>query len=297
VVKWGGWNRNGRIDGTLEEIAAIAKREGLPNPSLIYIGGGAGMKLSPENGTLEGMQVVLCRPYPECWNMGRELEKMSADSYGLPLLSLEPICPNDSEIEAVESADWLVISSPRGAARLKEIVKDLRRIRGKVVSIGKETTASLRRNGIVADLEAGGHSRGLADMLEESVSEGESVVFARNELGSEIAVDAAKNKGAAVKVIPTYRMTPREVPGMEVMREHWDACGVDAVVFGSSALARAYFEAVGTPPKSAALIAWGNECGTAVGKIFGKDALIMGTPDMAGLISALQRIKLRRERF
>jgi uroporphyrinogen III methyltransferase/synthase len=291
VVRWGGWNKSARIDGTLEEMAASAKREGLPSPSIIYIGGAAGIKLSPERGILDGMRVALCRPYPECWDMGRELEKMSADSYGLPLLSLEPICPDASEIEALKSADWLVITSPRGAARLKRIVRDMRLIRGKVVSIGKGTSASLLEAGIVADLEAEGHSPGLADMLERAVSPGDSVVFARNERGSEIAADAARRKGALVKVVPVYRMTPREVPGMEVTREQWNARGLDAMVFGSSAMARAYFDAAGNPPASAALVAWGNECGAAVREIFGLDPLIMETPDMAGLIAALQKIE------
>ena len=293
VVKWGGWNRSSRIDGTLEEIASMAKREGLPNPSVIYIGEAAGIKLSPAKGILDGMQVVLCRPYPECWDMGRELERMSADSYGLPLLSLEPICPDASEIEAVKSADWLVITSPRGAARLKRIVGDLRRVRGKVVSIGKGTSASLLETGIVPDFEAGGHSGSLAEMLEHVVSPGDSVVFARNERGSDVAAAAAKRAGALVKVVPVYRMTPREVPGMEVMREQWEARGVDAVVFGSSAMARAYFDAVGNPPTSAALVAWGSECGASVRKIFVRAPLIMETPDMTGLVAALQKILLR----
>jgi uroporphyrinogen III methyltransferase/synthase len=288
VVKWGGWNRIERTDGTLEEIAAAARSGGLPAPSIVFIGGAAGIKLSPEKGTLSGLQVVLCRPYPECWNTGRALERMSADSYGLPLLSLEPISPDDSEVRALESADWLVISSPRGAVRLREIVGDLRRIRGKVISIGTSTSASLRKNGIIPDLEADGHSRSLARMLEDTVSRGDSVVFARNERGSDIAAAAATRKGAAVRIVPTYRMTPREVPGAEVMREHWDACGVDAVVFGSSAMAEAYFDAFGNPPGSSALIAWGDECGASVRKIFARDCLVMKTPDMTGLISALE---------
>jgi uroporphyrinogen III methyltransferase/synthase len=293
VVRWGGWNKSSRIDGTLEGIASMAKREGLPGPSVIYIGDAAGIKLSPEKGILDGMQVVLCRPYPECWDMGRELEKMSADSYGLPLLSLEPICPDASEIEAVKSADWLVITSPRGAVRLKRVVTDLRRVRGKVVSIGKGTSASLLKAGIVADFEAGGHSGSLAEMLETAVSSGDSVVFVRNESGSEVAVAAARRAGALVKVVPVYRMTPREVPGMEVMREQWEAGGVDAIVFGSSAMARAYFDAAGDPSASAALVAWGSECGGAVRKIFGRDPLIMETPDMTGLVSALRKINKR----
>jgi uroporphyrinogen-III synthase len=85
-------------------------------------------------------------------------------------------------------------------------------------------------------------------------------------------------------------MIPRGVPGVEVMREQWEACGVDAVVFGSSALAEEYAHAMGSPPSSAALVAWGRACGMAARKLFGIPPIVMNTPDLSGLVEALTKI-------
>jgi uroporphyrinogen III methyltransferase/synthase len=291
VVRWGGWNRSTRIDGTFEEIASMAKRDGLPNPSIIYIGDAARISLSPDRGPLRGMQVVICRPYPECWNTGRTVETYGADCYGLPLMTLEELDPGLSGADAIMSADWLVLTSPRGATRITRIVPDIRSIRGKIVTIGEGTSAALRAAGIAPDLTAKGDARSLAGLLEEVVFLGESVVFARNERGSEAPIAAVIKKGASARVIPTYRMTPRDVPGIEVMREQWESCGVDAVVFGSSAMVEAYFAALGNIPETAAIVAWGHECGSSVQRIFGREPEIMPSPDIEGLVLSLKKIR------
>ena len=290
VVRWGGWNRASRVNGTLEEIASMARLGALPSPSVIYIGNAAGVELTPDIGPLRGMQVVICRPYPECWDTGRAVEAMSADCYGLPLMAFEELDVDDAGRNAMMSADWLVVTSPRGVSGVRRLV-DLRRIRGQVATIGESTASVLRAAGIVPDLVANGSGRSLAAMLKGAVSPGETVVFARNAVGSEAPVAAVREKGASAIVIPTYRMSRRDVPGLEVMREQWEMCGVDAVVFGSSALAEAYASVIGNPPDSAALVAWGDECGASVRRIWGREPEIMPSPDVRGLVSSLKKIR------
>jgi uroporphyrinogen III methyltransferase/synthase len=286
VVTWGGWGRAARIDGTLGEIEARATRGEISPPSVIYIGAAASRILRPDRGPLAGMQIVICRPYPECWETGRALEKLSADCYGLPLLSPENIDPGHST-EEMMNADWLVVTSPRGVARLMELARDVRLVRGRVVSIGAGTTAALAAAGIIPELEARGDSASLAGLLARHVRGGETVVFARNERGSDAPVKSAEIAGARVVVTPTYRMVPREVPGLEVMKEQWEMCGVDAVAFGSSALAEEYARAMGAPPNGAAVVAWGRACAATVEKIFGVSPVVMNTPDLSGLTGAL----------
>ncbi|MDR1915037.1 MAG: uroporphyrinogen-III C-methyltransferase [Synergistaceae bacterium] len=290
VIQWGGWGRAARIDGTLEDMGRTARDGGLPSPSIIYIGDAARVRVVPAPGKLQGMQIQICRPYPKCWEVGRSLEAMGADCYGLPLLSPEPILLDSETRSELERADWLVITSPRGAPELKEIVEDLRRIRARVVSIGEGTSSSLRSMGIVPDYTAGGSSEELAKILRTFVMPGERVLFARNERASDTAFDAVASRGAVPISLSTYRMTPREVPGLEIMREQWMSCGVDAVIFGSSALVEEYERVIGTPPESAAVIAWGTVCADAVRANFRREALKMTTPDMEGLVRVLERV-------
>jgi uroporphyrinogen III methyltransferase/synthase len=286
VVTWGGWGRAARADGTLGEMAARAARGEISPPSVIYIGAAASRTLRPDRGLLSGTQAVICRPYPECWETGRALEKLSADCYGLPLLSVENIDPGP-RTEEIMNADWLVVTSPRGAVRLRELARDVRRVKGRVVSIGAGTTSALTAAGIMPEMEAGGDSASLANLLAKHVRGGETVVFARNERGADSPVKAAGSAGANVVVTPTYRMVSREVPGLDVMKEQWEACGVDAVVFGSSAMAEEYARAIGSPPPSAVLVAWGRACAASVEKLFATSPVVMKTPDLSGLTEAL----------
>ena len=288
IVRWGGWGRAERTRGTLGEIGRNAGPSGLPSPSVIYIGDAADVGLSPERGELRGMQIAVCRPYPECWRTARALEDMSADCYGLPLLSLKPIPVDSGGLDTLKSADWLVITSPRAARELKRVVGDVRLPRGRVVSIGESTSEALRESGIPPMYTADGSSRGLASRLKGVVSPGERAVFARNERGSGAAVGVLKEMDVSVADIPIYRMVPTAVPGIEVMREQWGACGLDAVVFGSSAQAEEYARALGDPPDGAKLIAWGAACADSVRNIFGKEPIGMAAPDMVGLVDSLK---------
>jgi uroporphyrinogen III methyltransferase/synthase len=290
VVRWAGWGRASRTDGTLAEIAAMARRGSLPGPAIIYVGDAAEIELSPEAGPLRGMQVVICRPYPECWNTGRAVEALSADCYGLPLLEFEDVEVDERARLDIMSADWLVVTSPRGAARLARLASP-KSISGKVAALGAGTASALKSSGIVPEAAAGGDSRALARLLGEVVSPAETVVFARNERASDLPVAAAREKGARVKIVPTYRMRPRRVPGLEVMREQWEDCGVDAVVFGSSAMAEAYGEVMGTPPENASLIAWGRECGAAIRRLWNREPEIMPSPGADGLIASLIKVR------
>jgi uroporphyrinogen III methyltransferase/synthase len=292
VVAWGGWGRARRIDGDLSGMNEISLRDGLPSPAVIYIGGSSGIDLKPRNGPLAGMQIAVCRPYPECWETGRTLEGLGADCYGLPLLSIEPLVPDDVEEvgSAVRNADWLVLTSPRGPLELRRVVRDIRRIRGRIVAIGDGTASSLRAIGIEPDHTANGTSESVAELLRVLIKPGESIVFARNERGSHVAGEAARASGASVRSISTYRMAPRQVPGLDVMTEQWESCGLDAVVFGSAAMVEEYARVIGQAPDSTELIAWGSVCADAVQKHLGKNALRLPAPNIDGLIEVLKRL-------
>jgi uroporphyrinogen III methyltransferase/synthase len=289
VVRWAGWNRASRTDGTLAETGAAARRGGLPSPSIIYVGNTANVRLAGERGPLRGMQVVMCRPYPECWNSGRALEALGADCYGLPLLRFEEIEVGADDLAAMTSADWLVITSPRGAARAASLI-DVKRAKGKIVAIGEGTASALKSRGIEPSAVADGCSGGLADVIRDMVSPGELVVFARNERGSNAPPAAVRERGGRALAVPTYRMAKNAVPGLEVMREQWESCGVDAVVFGSAALVEAYASAIGEPPESAALVAWGGECAAAIRRVWGREPEIMPSPGVDGLVLSLKKL-------
>lgn len=286
AVAWGGWGRARLV------TFSPADSPDIPSPSIVALGETAGIHLSPERGPLRGLQVGLVRPSPESWTTARALESLGADAYSLPLLTLEELRTSGEET-LIADADWLVLTSPRGAAILLRRI-DPRRIKGRIVAIGEGTAAALASFGIRADAVASpSTSEALAALLAARVRPDERVVFFRNEAGSPLPAEAVRSVGAFPENIAAYRMLPSLPPGCESYENLWDECGLDALVFGSAALAAAWSASAPPPRPETALVAWGETCGRAVERLFGRAPLVMKSSDFHGLITALAEVKLK----
>lgn len=288
AVTWAGWGRAKVWRGTLSGLAEAARRGEVKSPSILYVGAVTELPLKPSGGPLQGLQIACCRPAPQSWETARLLETFGADAYSLPLLRQESL---DLSLcrRALPRADWIVLTSPRGVPFLKDAAQDLRRIRGRLAAIGKGTAEALRREGLVADAVATPEtSQGLARLLSEIVAEGDRVLFLRNERGSDLAVEAARSRGAVVEEGSAYRMVPVVVPAEELYREHWSESPLDAVVFGSAALAEAWRDRFGPLPEGCRAVAWGTNCGEAVRDLFGLEPSVMETPRLRALVETLK---------
>lgn len=291
AVTWGGWGRGRRFQGTLASLVEAGKKGEIPSPSIVLVGPAASLDLKPHQGELKGLQVAVCRPFPNSWTTARLLENMGADAYSLPLLRSVSLDVPGFE-EDLKAADRVVLTSPRGVSNLLRLAGDLRRIRGKIVAIGPGTAAALKNKGLIADLvPEEPTSRGLARILQEAVRPGEKVLFARNERASNLPVDAVANAGGEAIVRSTYRMESMELPGEELYREMWNEAPLHAVVFGSGALAEAWFEKFGPLPEGVVPVAWGSFCGGITEKLFGCEPLVMKNPSNEGLVEALRELK------
>lgn len=114
------------------------------------------------------------------------------------------------------------------------------------------------------------------------------MLFFRNERGSSLPVEAARLRGAAIDELAAYRMVASPLPGEELYREHWSEAPLDAVLFGSAALAEAWRERFGPLPSGCRAVAWGPHCGLAVRELFGLTPLIMERPDGDSLLETLK---------
>lgn len=290
AVTWGGWGRGRRIQGTLASVAEAGGKGEIPSPSIIVVGFAASLDLKPHQGDLKGLQVAVCRPYPNSWLTARLLESMGADAYSLPLLRSSAIDVPDLEKD-LQGADWVVLTSPRGIFHLLRLVGDVRRIHGKIVAIGSGTAAALENKGLLADLVPDEPtSKGLAAALEEAVRPGETVLFIRNERASSLPVEAVERVGGKAIVRSSYRMEPADLPGEELYREMWNEAPLHAVVFGSGALVEACFERFGPLPEGVVPVAWGSFCAKIAGQLFDREPLVMKDPSNEGLIESLREL-------
>ena len=90
-------------------------------------------------------------------------------------------------------------------------------------------------------------------------------------------------------------MIPSLPPGAESLRELWADRPPDAVAFGSAALANAWATLGLDFPEGAVPVAWGETCGCAVERLFGRKACVMDAPSTDGLLRTLVDITRSRE--
>lgn len=288
AVTRGGWGCASTVRFSLSGSPSV-----LPSPSVVTAGGTAGLVLSPDRGPLAGLKVAVVRPAPESWDTARFLENLGADGFSLPLLAEEEL-PFSGEDDLLARADWIVVTSPRGAALLSRRT-DLRTLRGNIASIGPGTTAALASMGLRADGEARpSTSEALASLLSGRVQPGELVVFFRNEAGSPLPGDAVRARGAEVVNIPAYRMVPCLPPGWESYESLWEETGLDAVIFGSAALVRAWSTTGLSLPEGAVPVGWGTPCAGAAEQVLGRKALVMAEPTLESLAALLAELKKRK---
>lgn len=290
AVRWGGWGRQERTDFRLDDMGNI----GLRSPTVIAIGESSALGLTPVSGPLKGLQIGVVRPAPESWETARILENLGADCYSLPLVNLRKLEKNWDE-EAIGNSDWLVLTSPRGASLLPEVT-DLRKIGGRIISIGPGTSKALYDIGVHPDLEAEvPTSEGLADTVEKHVSYGQSILFFRNERASDLPVQAARGVGATVLISSAYRMERAELPGEEIYPLCWDESGLDCVVFGSAAMVEAWAARFGRSREGIIPVAWGTHCAEAIRETLSMEPEVMGDPSIEGLIECLTSLQRRKE--
>ncbi len=286
AVHWGGWGRQSRTDCLLKDLG----HSSISSPSMLAIGAVTDLRLYPETGPFQGLQLAVVRPAPQAWETARALETLGADCYSLPLLKIRELRENWDQDPLTES-DWLVFTSPRGARLIPQAV-DPRSIRGRIASIGPGTSQSLRDLGLQPDMEAGTPtSHGLAQALSETLHPGETVCFFRNKRASRLPPEAAAKAGTRVIEISAYEMNDASLPGEDLYPLCWDECPLHAVIFGSAALVEAWDRRFAPTGNEVAFIAWGEACAQAVRDILKREPLVMDTPSWEGLEVLIQRNK------
>jgi uroporphyrinogen III methyltransferase / synthase len=147
------------------------------------------------------VKVVVTRPKAQAGELAKRLEELGHDVAVCPLVEIEPI---DGGPIAVDAYDWVVVTSPNGAAEL------LRRRRGRlprVAAIGPGTARALAAGGVYADLVPRESTQ--EGLLAELPRPAGRVLFAGAEGSRRLLIDKLD-----ADFIPLYRTLEvrREVP-------------------------------------------------------------------------------------
>ena len=209
-------------------------------------------------GPLDGVRVVVTRPRAQAVSLITALEAEGAVAVPVPVIEI--VDPADggaalrAGIAALDSGDWLVVSSPNGATRVAAVLRDTP-LAGdvSVAVIGPGTRVRAEALGIRVDLMPDSSiAEGLLAALPDPPASGSTMLLARAEEARAVLPEGLAARGWQVRDIAAYRTV-----GVPVAAADIEACRhADVAAFTSASTVRHLVEGVGAenlPPVLAAI--------------------------------------------
>jgi uroporphyrinogen III methyltransferase / synthase len=226
---------------TLADVAERAGVEGIRAPAVTLVGPVAALREQIawlEARPLHGRTVAVTRARAQASALAERLRGLGAAVVEAPAIRVRPLA---AEFD-VAGYDLLCVTSPNGAERLFDHIRDARALAGvTVAAIGPGTARALRAHGIEPDLVP---SRAVAEGLVEALADVpvRRALIARAAEGRDVLPDALRARGATVDVVALYETVAE--PLSEEARA--GAADADYLLFTSASSVRFYAAAGGS---------------------------------------------------
>jgi uroporphyrinogen III methyltransferase/synthase len=290
VVEAGTLPTQRTVNGTLETIAEIARREQVRAPSVTVIGAVAALSEQlawREPLPLAGRTVVVTRARAQSSGLARRLIELGAEVVEAPAIRVRmlpgpPLDPSPYDLVCVTSVNG--VEGLFARLETSEPPRDARSLAAaQVAAIGPATRDALKARGIRADIVP---ERSVAESLIEALRDVpvRRVLIARAAAARDVLPDALSARGAEVDVLDVYETIP-EKPSPETLAR---ALGADYVTFTSSSTVRYFLEAVGGElSPSSRLVSIGPQTSQALREAGLEPHVEAAAHDVNGVIAAL----------
>jgi uroporphyrinogen III methyltransferase / synthase len=240
--------------GRLDEIADIARREGLKPPAIIVVG--EVVRLREElawfdRRPLFGKRIVVTRAREQASTFLAALTELGADCIEFP--TIEVIPPSayeglDRSIADLERYQWAIFTSTNGVKfffdRLAFHGRDTRSLKGiRVAAIGAKTGEALIEKGIRPDLIPHEFvAEAVVEAFRNEDVEGLRILLPRAAQARDVLPVELERMGATVDVVEAYR-TARAQGDRSLVKELLNEGRIHMVTFTSSSTVHNFVEA------------------------------------------------------
>ena len=245
VVRWASTPEQKSVDGTLENIADIVRREDIKPPALVVVGEVVSLRKKInwfEKRALFGKRIMVTRTREQASDLVAGLEEMGANCIEWATISIVP--PDswealDQELAQLDTFDWILFTSINAITcffdRLREKDMDARDLKGPWIgAVGATTAEVLQSYGIRADLLPEKFTgEGLAEALLEKGVTGDKILLPRALKAREVLPEKLTTAGAEVVVAPVYQNVRPKTQKAELRRQ-FEEKKVDLITFTSS---------------------------------------------------------------
>lgn len=230
---------------------------------------------------LTGRRIIVTRSADRAGALCDLLSAQGADVVEIP--TVETAAAPDggmalhSALASLGDYEWLVVTSPEGARRVRRALPDVDRQTVKIAAVGRATADVIGRVDLVPDVQTGA-------ALGESFPNGTGrVLFAAAlDAGTDFEA-AARAKGWTVDRVTAYATQPVEI---DTERARASVSTADAVIFASGSAARSWVRSLGnTMP--AHVIAMGPSTARVLDELGIAPVVVAGEQSLDGLVAAV----------
>jgi uroporphyrinogen III methyltransferase / synthase len=260
AVQWGTRPEQRTVRATLSTIAD----QTLGTPSTIVIGEVAGSDLAWfENRPLFGRRVVVTRSREQAGELVTRLQAQGAATVEVPAIEIrEPADGGVALAAAVDRLgdyDWVVLTSPNGARRLLDAVRDRGRdarafAGARLAAIGPGTAEALAGANLTVDLVPPRFvAESLLDALPAPSTSGARLLLVRAAVARDVLPEGLRGKGWDVDVVEAYRTEQAPLSDEQAAA----VAAADVVTFTSSSTVSNFLAAMGGRPIPQTVVAIG----------------------------------------
>lgn len=245
LIRWGTRSEQQVLEGTLENIADLASKNGFKAPAITVVGEVVNLRSRLawfDRRPLFGKGIMVTRAADQAGEFGELLRSRGARVFECPTIRLVPPQDNselDSAIHGLSGFDWVIFTSVNAVqfffTRLETLGLDSRALGGcRVCAVGPKTAASLLPHGIRADLVPTDYkAEGVVAEFRRMNPAGQKILFPRADKAREIIPRELTAMGALVTSPVAYcNVIPDSMPtsALQALEERRIQC----VTFTSS---------------------------------------------------------------
>lgn len=233
------------VKGTLNDIAAIVKKEGIRPPGIIVVGDV--VKLRDELNWFEqrplfGKRIIVTRAREQASQFMAGLSELGAECIEFPTIEINPPASwegMDRAIRAIDDYHWLIFTSVNGVdyffRRIFDLGEDIRCLgKIKVAAIGPKTATAVQTMGINPDLVPEEYkAEGVIEAFVGKDLKGVNILVPRAAEAREVLPDELREMGARVDVVEAYRTVMPDT-GANELGEMLERGEIDMATFTSS---------------------------------------------------------------
>ncbi len=285
LIYYAGWYRKEVILTNIEKLSTemyITEK-----PGIILIGDVLKNAFIPPRSKY---QVFVFRLFPESYQLAREIEKeFHIDAFSLPLLKEEKIGFNASNLN---SADWVVVTSPR-AANILKIIWNCQFSNANLVAVGLSTKKTLEDLTDKLYVPKEKNSYGILDFLKENCEKNSKIVIFSNEDFNSKVLTEIKTIFQNFEFIPTYRTVENNVEGFHIYERLYNEDITNILIFGSGKFCEIFSKKFPLRDNDIP-ICWGRRCFEKFKEIFGYIPYTLNEPTKEALFEMIRSILSKR---